>query len=68
MELNSKFEDIFDETMDWYWQSLQSAISSDYSSLFSKTKWILDQVDVTMSGTDGLKDVLQKIVDKQCSS
>lgn len=67
MELNSKFEDIFNETMDWYWQSLQSAISSDTSSLFPKGKWILDQVDKTMSGTNNLKDVLQKIVDKQCS-
>lgn len=67
LELESHFEDIFEETMNRYWQSLENAISSDISSLFPKGKWILDQIDTTMWNTDNLKNVLQKIADKQCS-
>lgn len=66
-ELNSNFESLFKEIMDQYWQSLENAISSDISNLLPKGKWLLDQVDVTEKNTGKLKDVLQKIADKQCS-
>ena len=66
-ELNSGFNNIFEETMDWYWQSLKSAIASDNSNFLPKGKWILDQIDTTMKNTKDLESVLQKIVGKQCS-
>ena len=67
-ELNSGFNSIFFEVMNQYWQSLEDAISSDISDLLPRGKWILDQVNTTMENTDKLKDVLQKIADKQCSA
>ena len=53
--------------MGQYWQSLENAISSDVSDLVSQGDWLLRQVNTTMNNTAKLKDVLQKIVDKQCS-
>ena len=66
-ELNSSFENLFEEIIDQYGQSLENAISSDASDLVLKGGWLLRQVNTTMDNTDKLKDVLQKIVDKQCS-
>ena len=66
-ELNADFENIFEEVMGQYWQSLENAISSDVSDLVSQGDWLLRQVNTTMNNTSKLKDVLQKIVDKQCS-
>lgn len=66
-ELNSGFENIFEEVMNQYWQSLDNASSSDISDLVIKGGWLLNQVNKTMEKTDELKDVLQDIADKQCS-
>lgn len=68
--LNSKFEDIYNETMNQYWQSLDSAIFSDSSNLLSRGKWILDTIDkadAQVKKNGDLRDILQKIADKQCS-
>ena len=66
-ELNSGFENIFEEVIDQYWQSLDNASSSDIVDLIIKGGWLLNQVNETMRKTDELKDVLQDIADKQCS-
>lgn len=66
-ELNSGFENIFEEVIDQYWQSLNNASSSDISDLVIKGRWLLDQVNETMRKTDELKGVLQDIADRQCS-
>lgn len=66
-ELNSGFENIFEEVIDQYWQSLNNVSSSDISDLVIKGGWLLNQVNETMKKTDELKDVLQDIADKQCS-
>lgn len=68
LELNSNFENMFDEIMNQYWQSLENAVSSDISDLLPKGKWILDQVNTSIGNTDELKKKLQKIVDYQCSN
>ena len=70
-ELSSKFELMFDDVMDKYWQSSENANSSEISDLLTRGKWILDQVDKSVDNidnmTNGLKPILQKIVNKQCS-
>ena len=67
-ELNANFENIFDEVMDQYWQSLESAIYSDISDLLPKGKWVLDQVNTSIENTNELKKTLQEIVNYQCQS
>jgi hypothetical protein len=67
--LYSDFKDVYEETMVKYWQSLDNANNSNPSGLLpSKGKWILDQMDTIMESNGKLEEVLQKIVDKQCSS
>ncbi len=67
-ELNANFENIFDEVMDQYWQSLENAIYSDISDLLPKGKWVLDQVNTSIENTNELKKTLQEIVNYQCQS
>jgi hypothetical protein len=66
--LNANFENIFDEVMDQYWQSLENAIYSDISDLLPKGKWVLDQVNTSIENTNELKKTLQEIVNYQCQS
>lgn len=67
-ELNSNFDGVFEEIMAQYLQSQRNAISSDIPDLMYKWRWILDQIDTTVKNAEDLKDILQKIVKKQCSS
>ena len=65
--LNSEFSAILDDTLNQYWQAQENAIAADFSFLFPKGKWILDQVDSSILKIDDLEKILVKIKDKQCS-
>ena len=63
----SELTSIYDSINSSVQQSQWNAIALDMSYQLIEIKWLLDEVDTVMSGADGLKKVLEKIADYQCS-
>ena len=67
-DLDRKFKDMMDTTFDEYLQSEETAAAADIISLFSKIRWVLDQLDDVIVESNDLKKDLKDIEGTQCNS
>jgi predicted NAD-dependent protein-ADP-ribosyltransferase YbiA (DUF1768 family) len=66
-DMHKEIKNEFDSLIIEYEQSQNNAISSDLSFELKQIKWLLDQVDASITNAESLKWNLEKITNYQCA-